>query len=209
MRELILVRHGQSLYNVRLTDHLDSGLTEEGVRQVRETGQFLRTHLGHLHEFVGRCSPYLRCLQTARILSEETGIEFWVDDGPREVMIRHDWCQVPSRRAEYPEFDWNRFQNMREYVQEDEDTFNNRMKHYLQRLQEEDKVLVVSHGTPVTALFLMSVGEYQGPGLFDGQYVDNSSLSYLRNGERIWFNKVVYGGQAPTVDRPGDSDLEV
>jgi broad specificity phosphatase PhoE len=211
MRELILVRHGQSRYNMQLTDHLDSELTEEGHRQVHLTGRFLRQHLGHLHEFVGRCSPYLRCLQTARILREETGIDFWVDDGPREIMVRHEKAHVLCRHREFPEFAWDRFLGDCSYHQEDVETFNSRMKKYVECLTENPfKALVVTHGTPATVISQMIQGIYDGiPGVHTGQYVDNSSISYFRHGEQVWFNKVVYGFQDPQVAGPGDNDVAV
>ena len=213
MLELILVRHGQSRYNVQLTDHLDSELTEEGRRQVRLTGRFLGQHLGHLHEFVGRCSPYLRCLQTARILREETGIDFWVEDGPREVMTRHEKVNIPTRQLDFPEFLWERFClcDSHIYLQENDETFNDRMDAYFKYLKENHrKVLVVTHGTPATTLAHMALGVYSGtPGVHNGEFVDNSSISYLRHGEQVWFNKVVYGDQDPQVAGPGDNDVAI
>lgn len=107
MKELILIRHGESQYNVGLTDFLDSELTENGIKQVKATGKFLREHFGHLQNFVGLTSPYLRCLQTSRILREETGLEFRVTPAPREIMCKYDSVVIPARKEEFPEFVWN------------------------------------------------------------------------------------------------------
>jgi broad specificity phosphatase PhoE len=205
MRELILVRHGQSLYNVGLSKDLDSDLTPEGRRQVRETGRFLAQHLGHIRGFIGRASPYLRCLQTARILAEETGVEFWIEDGPREIMTCYGECYIPRRHVEFPEFVWDKYRRNAEsaYKQETVEEFNRRTKDYHDHLQSFEKVLVVSHGTTTTTLHKMSLNLYDGvPGVIKGSYVDNSSLSYTRGGSPVWFNKVVYG-EGPKEEHQG------
>lgn len=197
MRELILIRHGQSEYNVELTKGLDSNLTEEGIRQVRETGRFLSTHLGHIRtSFVGVVSPYLRCLQTARILGEETGIDVWaVDPRAREIMVHYDECHVPCRRDDFPDYKWNYPYTGINFKMETTENFDARMREYFNELYREHPdgaVLIVSHGTPTTALAHLSVGTYTGPGVSEGTYVANSSISYLRNNQTMWFNKVVY-----------------
>lgn len=203
MRELILVRHGQSLYNVGLSKDLDSDLTPEGRRQVRETGKFLAHHLDHIRSFVGRCSPYLRCLQTARIISEETGVQFWVEHGPREIMTCYGECYVSRRHVEFPEFVWDNHTALPPYKQETVEEYNLRAREYHDFLQTLPKALVVSHGTTTTTLHKMTLNLYEGiPGVTKGSYVENSSLSYTRGGEPVWFNKVVYG-EGPKEEHQG------
>lgn len=191
MNELIVVRHGESRYNVQLTMDLDSTLTEEGERQVRMAGKYLRETFPHIEHFVGRTSPYIRCLMTSRIIREETGMEFWVESGPREVMTPYVECSVPSRREMFPEFIWTSYPSTGiTFKNETEEDFTERMKTYMHFLQIHNKVLVVSHGTPSTAIVQMAVGQYDRIPLHD--FVDNASISYVREGKLAIYNHVAY-----------------
>ena len=64
--ELIIVRHGESEYNTDISESLDSSLTTEGILQVKKTAEYLKKI--DLSEFEGITSPYLRTLQTAKII---------------------------------------------------------------------------------------------------------------------------------------------
>lgn len=193
MRELVVIRHGQSQYNVHLTTNLDSELTEEGVRQVRAAGKFLCEQFPHIQHFVGKTSPYLRCLMTARIIKEETGLDFWVDSGAREVMMTYESCHVPSRRDEFPEFIWSKYPSVGiTFENETEEEFTDRIMVYENILRNDEKVLVVSHGTPSTALAEISVGQYERAPISNGTYVDNASVTYVRDGKLALFNHIAY-----------------
>lgn len=197
MNELILIRHGESKSNALLTDNLDSELTPRGEAQVRATGKFLREHFGHIQDFAGVTSPYHRCLQTARILAEETGIEFTVGVGPREIMVKYDECVVPYRSMQFKEFRWLEhlgWQAGHTFHKETADYFVARMEAFVERLKDDyQKVLVVSHGTPIGAMYEMALGLKHRPNITE--YVTNASISYIRNTEGIWFGKVVYEDQ--------------
>lgn len=188
----MLIRHGQSRYNVRLTDNLDSELTDEGRRQVVETADFLARHFAHLDQFIGHCSPYLRCLQTAQIIRELTGVEFWVTPGPREIMMVYDECQVPYRQSDFPELIWETHCTPTgfRFRQETAQQFVNRMSGYLREVTEHERVLIVSHGSPVNMLYDLALGRKAMPDLHT--YVENSSISYIRGKEPVWFNRIVY-----------------
>lgn len=186
MNELILIRHGESKYNAMLTDNLDSELTEKGIAQAKATGKFLREHFGHIQNFIGITSPYMRCLQTSRIIKEETGLEFFVDHGPREIMVHYEEVSIPDRSELFPEFIWTSFPPT--FYKETFDQFIERMKKYVGDFEHE-KALVVSHGTPVGSLFELTLGREHKP---DTEfYPDNASVSYIRNGEGIWFGKSI------------------
>lgn len=188
MNELILIRHGESKYNAMLTDNLDSELTEKGIAQARATGKFLKDHFGHIQNFIGITSPYLRCLQTSRIIKEETGLDFFVDQRPREIMIHYDEVFIPVslRQEHFPEFVWSNIPGA--FYKETGEQFLARMKQYVSDFTHE-KALVVSHGTPVGSLFELTLGRDHKP---DTEfYVDNATVSYIRNGEGIWFGKTI------------------
>ena len=65
--ELYLVRHGQSEYNIGLTDYLDSGLTPTGRAQAARTATRLADE-GLTHAYT---SPLRRTLQTIGPICEE------------------------------------------------------------------------------------------------------------------------------------------
>jgi broad specificity phosphatase PhoE len=188
MKELILIRHGESQYNACLTDHLDSELTHKGIEQARITGKFLKEQFGHIHNFVGITSPYIRCLQTSRILREETGLEFTVNPGPREIMMKYQAAEVKNRRDKFPEFVWNHDDDLF-FSQESDIQFINRIKDFHDSLNHE-KLVVVSHGTPVNTIYEFALGLKANADTVN--FVKNCSVSYVRNGEGIWFGKVVY-----------------
>lgn len=188
MNELILVRHGESQYNAFLTDHLDSDLTPEGIEQARKTAKFLKEHFGHLQSFVGITSPYRRCLHTSKIIREETGLEFRVHTGPREIMLKYVEAEVKNHQEHFPDFLWNHNHDLvfkMETVQE----YINRMIAFHKDIRE-DKVFIVSHGTPVNTIFELTTGQEAKADTVN--YVKNCAISYARNGEGIWFGKVVY-----------------
>jgi broad specificity phosphatase PhoE len=192
MLELIAIRHGQSLYNIGETVHLDSSLTQLGMRQVAETAKHLAKHYD-LDGFIGRTSPYLRCLETSRIIAEETGLKFVVEEAAREVMVTYAECDVPGRQALFPEFTWPTCRGW-SFFRETEKEFNTRIEAYFNSLKNIPKVLVVSHGTPTTTLAYLAAGKYEGViPIKKGEFVANSSVSYVRDGELVCFSKVCYG----------------
>ena len=188
MKELLLIRHGQSQYNAQLTKYLDSELTEEGMEQARITGKFLKDEFGHINEFVGITSPYMRCLQTARIIREETGLHFTVNPGPREIMVKYSEAEVKNKREHFSEFVWNHMDDLF-FVQESEQEFIDRMKSFHDSLEHE-KVVIVSHGTPCNTIYEFATGI---PATADTtNFVKNCSISYAREGQSIWFGRAVY-----------------
>jgi glucosyl-3-phosphoglycerate phosphatase len=89
---MLLIRHGQSQFNaVFSVTREDPGipdpvLTDEGVRQIRETAQLLATRPQRGEPQVRRLisSPYTRALQTATLIAEELKLEVTIDPLVRE-----------------------------------------------------------------------------------------------------------------------------
>lgn len=197
MNELILIRHGESHYNAMLTDNLDSQLTDKGREQAKRTGKFLREHFGHIQDFVGLTSPYLRCLQTSEIIQQELGIEFLVTSGPREIMVSYDTTvKVPNRSVDFPHLEWAspiysepRIDDSWIFNQETADEFLKRIALFMHSGLPE-KTLVVSHGTPVCSMYDIKLGMKKPPDLHT--YVGNASVTYIRDGEGIWFGKNIH-----------------
>ena len=190
MNELILIRHGESQYNAYLTDNLDSELTQKGIEQAKITGKFLKEQFEHIKNFIAITSPYCRCLMTARIIKEETGLEFLVDTGPREVMTSYESVIVKNRKEEFPEFIWNH-ENDLSFDKETATHFVARMKAFHDSVNKKhERLLVISHGTPVNTIYEFALG-LKG-GVDTNNFVKNCAVSYVRNGEGIWFGKTAY-----------------
>ena len=97
---MILVRHGQSHFNVHFAKTrvdpgiVDPQLTEEGERQAREAGE--RLAACGIRRIVA--SPYWRTLHTAEIIAEILDLPVTIEPQVRE---RYSFvCDVGSHRSE-------------------------------------------------------------------------------------------------------------
>ncbi len=77
MYKLVLVRHGQSTWNLenRFTGWTDVGLTEQGVAEAHEAGRLLREG-GYVFD-VAYTSVLKRAIKTLNIIQEEMNLE-WI-----------------------------------------------------------------------------------------------------------------------------------
>ena len=84
MRNLYFVRHGQTIWNVenKICGATDIALTEEGHRQAEELGEEIRRQGIKADEIL--YSPLIRAADTARHISEITGIPDTVDPRLKE-----------------------------------------------------------------------------------------------------------------------------
>lgn len=84
---MILVRHGESHFNVRFSvtredpGILDPGLTDEGLSQAKQAAASLRSK-GGVRRVVA--SPYWRTLQTAEVIAEALGLDITIETLVRE-----------------------------------------------------------------------------------------------------------------------------
>lgn len=184
MKDFIFVRHGESHYNAKLTTHLDSELTPRGVEQAVKTGVYLRDHIPDIQEYVGVTSPYHRCLQTSDIIQHLTGIKFQVKPGPREIMMVYDECRVVNRKDAFSHFHWHHEDDFH-FMMEDEGEFVFRMRDYILK-EDHSKLLVVSHGSPIKAMFDAVAGNDIIADL--SNYPDNCSVAYIRGEEVVHWN---------------------
>ena len=186
--ELIIVRHGESEYNTDVSESLDSSLTTKGILQVKKTAEYLKNF--DLSEFEGITSPYLRTLQTAKIIQGETDIPFRVDNGPTELTIYYydiDFLDVPKRDFE---FDWPSDWDGRFAAKENLEDFLCRVESFLSSLDNDKKYLIVSHGSPVHTMSNLMQGIKDVPEWSDS--IANSSITWLENNNLKFFSKVVY-----------------
>lgn len=101
--DLYLLRHGQSEFNVRLTEFLDSDLTEVGRQQAARTAERLR---GELLTRI-YVSPLRRTLQTVAPTCEATGLPADVNADVCEYFSSHHYREFPGlspaeMRQQYP-----------------------------------------------------------------------------------------------------------
>ena len=83
MQQVLLVRHGETLWNTeqRIQGQSDSELTKQGIEQARQTGLRLQ-HLGITHII---SSDLGRTQQTAAIIAESCQCQFVTDARLREI----------------------------------------------------------------------------------------------------------------------------
>ncbi len=105
---MILVRHGQSHFNVHFSvtredpGIVDPGLTEEGERQAETAAQ------GLVGQGIRRivASPYWRTLHTAEIIAQHLGLPVTIDPRVRERY--YFTCDIGSHRSDlvqrWPDF---------------------------------------------------------------------------------------------------------
>ena len=79
MGHFYFIRHGQTVWNVenKICGATDSLLTEYGREQAKETGQKILAEGIKADEIL--CSPLSRAADTARLISEMTGIPYRVE----------------------------------------------------------------------------------------------------------------------------------
>ena len=84
MGHFYFARHGQTVWNVenKICGATDIELTEKGHQQARELGKKILEENVHIDEII--CSPLIRAENTARHISEVTGIPMRVEPRLKE-----------------------------------------------------------------------------------------------------------------------------
>lgn len=185
--ELIIVRHGRSLHNVKESEDLDSGLCPWGERQARNVGKFLRQQgLRELGPWY--TSPMLRCLQTTRLMDP------W---GRPEVMsnlreyINHcgDDVYVDRRADLFAEMNWHQFPHGATYYKEHNEVFLERMYDAYEQLPS--RAIVVTHGLPAITLLKIASENTRHVPMWDHS-LDNCSITWIRRGRVLWHGRNLY-----------------
>lgn len=196
-KELIIIRHARSKYNVGATQLADDGITDWGKKQAFNVGQHLRNEQMCYCGFEFFTSPFLRCLETASFL--QLG-PFRVLPGLREYLNHHHKeATVVNRSAEYQQydlqshrrdgtFDWRLFKPDGEtYHAETNEEFIRRMVDTYHALPERS--LVVTHGLPAfTLLHIATTPCVRHIPVWDYS-IDNASITWIRKGQVIWHGK--------------------
>lgn len=160
---VILVRHGQTIWNdgARFQGHMDSPLTEEGVRQVEALGKRLAPE----NVSAVYSSDLGRAMQTAEIIAGRTKHRVISDTRLREqclgIFEGLSKDEIPKR---YPE-EWKRYHSRDpEYVVPGGESPRGRFELGLACLSElalrhrGENIVVVTHGGLVQGMFRHVVG---------------------------------------------------
>jgi 2,3-bisphosphoglycerate-dependent phosphoglycerate mutase len=170
MPTLVIVRHGQSLWNLenRFTGWVDVELSENGMEEARKAGQLLRGY----HFDQAFTSALKRAQDTLRIIQEEaglTGIPVEEDQALNERMYGDlQGANKDEMRQRYGEEQvriWRRSYDVAPPNGESlQDTAERVMPYYHQRiepmLREGKNILIAAHGNSLRALIMQleSVG---------------------------------------------------
>lgn len=103
MTTIYLVRHGQKLPHAG-----DPGLTEIGLQQAKETGEYLKQFL--ITKLIA--SPYKRTVETAQQISSALDIEYTLHNA---LVERMNWSDQGVTRQEFLQ-EWIKATNDREYI---------------------------------------------------------------------------------------------
>ena len=153
---IYLVRHGETVFNRqrRLQGQSDSPLTERGIEQARSMGRRLRLLLGDLHGLRLITSPLGRCRHTATLVADALGFDpdriepeprlmehaygLWEGLTHDEIVARHP-AVWRAREAD----------RWRVTVPEGENytLVAKRVRSWLDETAEDDRLIVVSHGS--------------------------------------------------------------
>lgn len=193
MTQLILVRHGQTLWNQqrRMQGQSDSPLTETGVRQSRLLGQRLaRMPFSALYS-----SDSGRAHHTARNVAEITGHPVIVDNRLRERNFGvFEGLNGEEIQARYPEA-YARFKNRDvAYVipgGESALAFRERALHCLNEIADRHAnslIVVITHGLVLDVVFRAATGiPFEERRMFD---LVNAGINRFRYDGGIWHLEV-------------------
>lgn len=172
--EIYLVRHGETVWNRegRYYGKEDVPLSEEGIRQAKELGNYLRQIT--FDKVI--CSPLRRAKDTARELTEQS---FYCDDRLEEQSFGiFEGKTYKELRNEYPNEleQWNA--NYESYCIPEGESFRmvrDRVEAFAKELwQEEGKILIVAHkgtfGHLLAALMYLPLAGYWNFAFEQGTY---------------------------------------
>ena len=159
---MILIRHGQSEFNVHFAETRqdpgirDPKLTDLGRRQIAAGADYIARHHGRdLRRIV--TSPYTRTLQSAAILSEKLGLPVEIDLDVREHAFFT--CDIGTSRADlenlYPALDFAALADIWWPDSEEDHHVEDRARTFRTRMAGHDDwagTLVVSHWGFIRAL---------------------------------------------------------
>ncbi|MDO4606756.1 MAG: histidine phosphatase family protein [Bowdeniella nasicola] len=188
-RRVILLRHGQTDYNVarRVQGNIDIALNAAGIAQASAAADSLAAYLeGHEVQVVS--SPLGRAVVTAQAVADRLGVELLIDEAFRERSFgRFEGLDDAAGSAQYPE-EWALWRSDGEAPHigiEAREQVGERMaagiERYAAELPAEAVLVVVSHGSAITQglRLLLGIHDCEWPVL---RGLDNCHYSELQGG---------------------------
>jgi broad specificity phosphatase PhoE len=191
-KNMLVVRHAESLNNIEATDHLNGDITSYGDFQAHMVSNHM-SEIG-ISDYVGYTSPMLRCLKTARYIHRKTGINFKVCPELAEVpwVFPENGLEIAVMADLFWEMDWGSLihEETLHFPKETDDKFVGKLSGFLDLLSHNS--VVVTHGTCVMTLVELSLGaKVEKVPEWDGS-IKNASLTHVSNGTLKCLSKVVY-----------------
>ena len=158
VKELYLLRHGDTGLQGRYVGSTDAPLTDRGIEQVRKTGDVLQGK--GVEKIV--CSPMLRCRQTLEQLSLQCSCQFnellrEIDFGRWEGKNFAEIAQIDKELIDswVTEPDTFSFPDGESLI-----AFKNRVTAFKAQLENmvEDTILVIAHGGTIRHLLCLLLG---------------------------------------------------
>ncbi len=188
-KELILVRHAESMWNAQVSDSLDSTLTLKGVSQAQRLANFLRKSID-CRGVVGFTSPFDRCVLTSMPIRRQTGIRFFVKSEIAELTddFPGEGVEVPCRKDRYLDIEWGNYYTT-VFHKEPSEVFLGRLRSFLDSIP--NRSLVVTHGSVVQTLIEMALGVKVGSVPMWDNSIGNASITHIKNGTVVLMAKNV------------------
>jgi broad specificity phosphatase PhoE len=203
---VVIVRHGESHYNLGTTQNLDSQLTETGMKQSCITIDWLLKNID-LFDYKAMTSPYLRCLQTSSVLAEMSDIPVVVNDNLRELHLSlkkadiiGGGLNIPNRAVSFPNLLWNEWKvDFKFFSNEKVPQFVDRMASFVGTLS--GNIIMVTHAVAHRTISDLLTGKspeelkerWKDSKIFlEDTAIHNCGITMVVNGELLGFNKVAW-----------------
>lgn len=215
MKELIIIRHARSEYNVQETKELNSPLTKFGVKQAKNLGKFfLKNDIWKsddskydLNYFKWNVytSPFLRCLQTTKELITPLWEKHTNDKGgvhyrlmPISSPLIGEYLEIEDdevrevlvkTKFEFtPNICWD-LSGETFKSQTNKDFFNRVCEFYEEHCKEN--TIVVTHGMVALTLAKIATENINHVPMWDYS-INNASITWIQNGRIKWYGRCLH-----------------
>jgi len=194
MSRVILLRHGQSLFNAGYSSEFDSDLSERGYYQIQDGALHVKElmnldWIGEIDQiYTMFVSPFLRTLKTAlpihRLFNVKTFVDTRIGETPEDVNFFKGKV-LPSRYIDFPTYNWKLSDFPIEMDKITMEQYHANLEDFAKRLP--DYSIVVSHMTTIKDLTALLVGAKKTD--FATKEVGNCSVTMVEDGELVFMGK--------------------
>lgn len=185
-KELLIIRHARSQYNIKETADLDSDITQYGEKVCGHISKFLQNNF-NLMNFRLFTSPFKRCLQTANLIYPN--LPYYVRPELREY-LNHSGrsVEISPRKEEFPHFNWSWFDGRTFSTEQNEEFLNRMYAAYNVIFEFSKKAVVITHGLPALTLIKIATENINYVPIWDHS-LDNASMTYIKDGRILWYGR--------------------